>query len=263
MGSRDYSNTVKVKNGRKRKRKVVNFIYQCICIGIAATVIFLVHNVYQVVQPYVTRQFLEEDYPQSLVELMTRNPETEEFVLNYTNKKDIEYEIDLSEELKEGIIPQFLQWDERWGYQYYGDDFFAINGCGPTCLSMVICGLSGDAKWDPLAVANMAEMEGYYINGVGTSWSLMTDGAEYMGLAVNNIVFDEAHILKELEEGRPIICTMGPGDFTTTGHFIVLSGVDNEGNIIVCDPNSKMNSEKSWNVEELMPQIKNLWSYVY
>lgn len=23
------------------------------------------------------------------------------------------------------------------------------NGCGPTCLSMVYCGLTGDDRWDP------------------------------------------------------------------------------------------------------------------
>ena len=61
--------------------------------------------------------------------------------------------------------------------------------------------------------------------------------------------------------GRLIICILGPGDFTTTGHFIVLTGVDENGGIIVNDPNSIINSKKSWDIEQLMHQIRNLWSY--
>ena len=56
---------------------------------------------------------------------------------------------------------------------------------------------------------------------------------------------------------------MGPGDFTTTGHFIVLVGVDDRGEIMIRDPNSKKNSNKTWALEDLMPQIRNLWSYRY
>ena len=35
----------------------------------------------------------------------------------------------------------------------------------------------------------------------------------------DTVIYDEAHIIAELEKGRPIICIMGPGDFTTSGHF--------------------------------------------
>ena len=139
----------------------------------------------------------------------------------------------------------------------------AITGCGPTCLSMVWCGLSGDTKWDPLTMARYAEREGYYVKGAGTAWDLMTAGAADLGLTVREIVFDGDHILTWLAGGNPIICAMRPGDFTTTGHFIVLSGVDEYGKVKVCDPNSIINSEKTWDVEELIPQIKNLWAYEF
>ena len=54
---------------------------------------------------------------------------------------------------------------------------------------------------------------------------------------------------------------MGPGDFTTTGHFIVLTGVDSNGDIIVHDPNSIKRSKKRWSIDDIMKQTKNLWSY--
>ncbi|MBQ1871316.1 MAG: C39 family peptidase, partial [Lachnospiraceae bacterium] len=55
--------------------------------------------------------------------------------------------------------------------------------------------------------------------------------------------------------------SMKPGDFTYTGHFIVLTGIDEDGKIMVNDPNSRNNSDKHWDVDTLVKQIKALWVY--
>ncbi|MCC8066097.1 MAG: hypothetical protein LIO94_03200, partial [Clostridiales bacterium] len=52
-----------------------------------------------------------------------------------------------------------------------------------------------------------------------------------------------------------------PGDFTYTGHFIVLTGIDGDGNVTVNDPNSPSNSSKTWSLDILVPQIRSLWIY--
>ena len=51
---------------------------------------------------------------------------------------------------------------------------------------------------------------------------------------------------------------MREGDFTTTGHYIVLRGVE-DGQFQVNDPNSVVNSEKLWSYEQIEGQIRNLW----
>ena len=168
--------------------------------------------------------------------------------------------IDLSKDMTGGI-PRLYQTDSRWKDKKYGTNVMEINGCGPTCLSMVYCGLTGDTEWNPYAVAKMAEERGYYVPGVGTSWDLMTEGAKWLGLKGEQLGLSENTIRSSLEEGMPIICAMGPGDFTTEGHFIVLTGVDEDGKIIVNDPNSEELSEKTWDLERLMGQMKNLWRY--
>lgn len=33
-------------------------------------------------------------------------------------------------------------------------------------------------------------------------------------------------IIETLKSNKPIIASMGPGEFTTKGHFIVLKGID-------------------------------------
>ena len=64
----------------------------------------------------------------------------------------------------------------------------------------------------------------------------------------------------EVLAGHPIIASMAPGNFTDAGHFIVIVGYEN-GEFLVNDPNSLINSEKKWSYETLRGQIKNMWSY--
>ena len=101
------------------------------------------------------------------------------------------------------------------------------------------------------------------MDGSGSSWELMSTRASSLGLTVSEVIFDEDHIRSTLEAGTPIICVVGPGDFTTSGHFLVLTGVDDSGDIILRDPNSRIRTEKTWDIGELMAQIKNLWAYSY
>lgn len=206
--------------------------------------------------------FDKNSVPESLLEMAEKNPETIEFVENYASEKDKNHTIDLRNEVKKGEIPLFLQWDKRWGYEQYGDDVMGLTGCGPSCLSMVMCGLSGDTTWTPLAVARMAEENGYCVNGSGSAWTLMSEGASKLGLTVHKITFSEASIIETLKNHQPIICIMGPGDFTTTGHFIVMSGAEDDKTVQVKDPYRKKNCH-AWELEKLMPQIRELWAYSY
>lgn len=98
-------------------------------------------------------------YPDTLLQLLERNPETVQFVYDYPQEKDKNHTIDLSSDLSGGGVPLFLQWDKRWGYETYGSDMMAITGCGPTCLSMVLCALTGNADWSPLRVAQFSAGE--------------------------------------------------------------------------------------------------------
>ena len=202
---------------------------------------------------------LRTAWPEELIELLENNPEAEEFVLNYPIKKDQSFEIDLSEYEDTDSVPLFLQWDERWGYTIYGSNVMGLTGCGPTCLSMVLVYLLQDATYTPRYVADFAEDPRYYEKGSGSKWTLISEGGKTLGLDVTELPLDENRMKKNLEQGNPIICIMGPGDFTTAGHFIVLRGME-DGKFIVNDPNSKENSERLWSYDEISGQIKNLWA---
>lgn len=197
-------------------------------------------------------------WPESLQALLERHPDALEFVEGYPDHKD-DAPAETIGDVVQGQFPLLLQWDARWGYVRYGDDLLAVTGCGPTCLAMAAAGLTGDNAITPAAVAEQAQRDGYWVDGV-TSWGLMTDGCRAWGLVSEELPLTETAVTGALDEGRPIICSVRPGDFTTTGHFILLAGLEEEG-LRVNDPNSPQNSDRLWPYDELEPQIRNLWAF--
>lgn len=198
------------------------------------------------------------DYPEELRALLERNPETEDYVLHYPLEKDKAVDVDLSDYDLSAGVPLFLQWDRQWGYLKYGGKPAGLTACGPVCLSMAACYLTGDEAYAPDKMITFAKEGGYYARGSGSSWTLISEGAVELGFDVTEIPLVKKRILDNLEAGNPIICAMGKGDFTTSGHFIVLVGTE-DGLIRVNDPNSVENSNKLWKFEDIESQFRNLW----
>ncbi|MBQ1413740.1 MAG: C39 family peptidase [Clostridia bacterium] len=199
-------------------------------------------------------------YPPELLDLMARNPETEDFVVNYPINKEKNFEIDLSAYRSASSVPLLMQWDERWGYETYGSGLLAMTGCGPTCLSMVTIYLTHDTSFHPGAAAAFSTAHGYAVKGNGTSWTLMSEGGPLLGMNVKEIPLDRDRLTEQLRQGHPVVCIMGPGDFTDTGHYIVMTGIE-KGKIRINDPNSCSNSRKLWEFDDIKGQIRNLWAF--
>ena len=157
-------------------------------------------------------------------------------------------------------MPLLMQWDQRWGYHQYSGNVMGLTGCGPTCLSMVTIHLSGDTSKDPKWMADFSTENGYAAEGSGTAWALFSEGGEQLGFDVTEIPLNKTRIAENLKVGNPVVAVMGPGDFTTEGHFIVFVDYE-DGKIKVNDPNSKVNSEKLWEFESISSQIKQLWVF--
>lgn len=205
-----------------------------------------------------------DEYPEILLELASNRPETLEFVINYPNYKSSNASatsISIAKDYHKGSIPLFIQWDKRWGYAPYGNEFIASSACGPTALSMVAVGLTGNTDWNPKAVADYSYQAGYFHSGQGTSWNLMSEGAYHLGLKSRELPLSESAILSALSNGNPIIVSVGPGHFTKGGHFIVLTGITSDGKIIVNDPGSIYNSQIPWDLQTIMDETKNLWAF--
>lgn len=200
-----------------------------------------------------------DDWPEAYLAALANNPEMLEYVKGYPDSNG-SVTGGLTKKEKSRKYPLFIQWDERWGYASYGGSSIGISGCGPTCLSMTIFALTKDETVTPDKVARYSEAQGYYVEGTGTSWTLMTEGAASFGVTGTELSLSEDIMKRELDAGHPIICAMGPGDFTAAGHFIMIYGYNKDG-FSVNDPNCRARSEKAWTYAELSGQIKNLWAF--
>lgn len=236
----------KKRNQRKRVGKWILFV------GILALLFWTIGAEKE-------RDAEKEVLSQELQMLQKNNEEAAEFVENYPERERfLGGEIDLSEDYLEGEVPLLMQWDKRWGYDSYGDSIIGLSGCGPCCLTMAYLYFTGDIQENPRSIASMAEQNGYYTEE-GTSWGLWTKGVELLGLVGQELPLDENKMKRAIEQGELIVCSMRPGNFTTTGHYILIVGYGDQG-FWVNDPNRRSNSEVPWKYSVMAPQIKNLWA---
>ena len=151
-------------------------------------------------------------------------------------------------------MPQYYQWDYRWGNKKYGFGTMAQSGCVPTALAMVFNGLGQEVL--PTAVAdtiynNTNEMN---VRMLGTSGQ----GAVY---AINaygykhSVITSKAQLIAALQSGKPVFGNMGRGIFAsgTITHAIILSGYNN-GKTKVMDPYTTYNTGKWYDVNTIWNQ---------
>lgn len=162
-------------------------------------------------------------------------------------------------------VPLILQRDERWGMKRYGSgeqqNTFADNGCAIASLAMI------DSFWrnqapEPDTILNWAGNQ-FYLADQGTSWQIFPQFAEHFGYQFLDLgnSFEEAY--KMIQQGFPVIVSVQPGTFTTTGHLMVLA-LNREGGIQVLDPNDspdKNHYKKTFSNELLAAEGMNYWCF--
>lgn len=132
----------------------------------------------------------------------------------------------------------------------------ASSGCGAASVAMVIAYLTGNTEETPTTLFDRAVQEGRY-KGKGLthetlSWMLKENGVQSKWISNRADA-----ILKALEEGKPVIANMGPGIFTERGHYIVLRGVQENGEILVNDPFSEENTRATFPLQTLLKQARS------
>ncbi|MCR5544567.1 MAG: C39 family peptidase, partial [Eubacterium sp.] len=177
----------------------------------------------------------------------------------YPEYKDYAPELDLTEEASGDEVPLLIQWDKRWGYIEFGNGWIGCSACGAVCMSMAALYLTGNTKYDPVYISKYAIDNHYYIGGSGITSGFMTNAPADFGMYGASLAMSESNMIAALENGKVIICSVAPGDFTYRGHYIVISSYK-DGKFKVNDPNSYKNSERGWTYQELSGQITQMWS---
>ena len=190
----------------------------------------------------------------NLIYLAGNDSDAIDFAYNYSNNiTDFEHYQGVSVDYGRRT-PYFLQWDNRWAYDYLGGSVLGLAGCGPTSMAMVIARLEGDTSIDPGKIALDAQN---YMTDDGIAWKFFNDEANIYGYTAYDISNDEGAMIDALEKG-PLIVSVNKGIFTLFGHILVIDSYQ-DGKFVINDPNSMKKSEKSWSYDEIKDQIAHIW----
>lgn len=154
-------------------------------------------------------------------------------------------------------VVYYNQLDSRWSNQMYGkSSTIGAAGCGPTALAICVSTLTGKDV-DPPAVCAWSVANGHRCEGNGSYHSLIPEGAKHYGLKVEKLGRSSARELEEhLSSGKLVIAIMAPGHFTSTGHFIVLRGITENGKVLVADPASYKRSSQEWDMSIILNEAR-------
>ena len=144
----------------------------------------------------------------------------------------------------------------------YGSGSIASAGCGPTCIAMMTTYFTGTVT-TPAEVCRWCEAD-HYVPGKGTAWSVFPAAADKYGYGCINLGLDYTKVLEEVAKGNPVVVLVGPGTFTSGGHYMLIKGMTSSGELILNDPNynnvSKYGTNK-FKAETVLGEAKNFWVF--
>lgn len=189
------------------------------------------------------------------------NPNVIHFLYEYGNGAVSPDSFTYTEEEKSADIPLLMQWDWRWGFAHYGGGPAGLTGCAPTCLAMIGFGLTGDESITPRSIAEHSIRSGFWVDGQGTSWALVTNAFPGQPISCSSLNVDQGSVNWALQAGYPVLINVRIGRFSAVGHFMVLAALTEDGTYVLNDPNNLENCSIAWTWSELQPEITAAWVY--
>lgn len=166
----------------------------------------------------------------------------------------------------------YMQTDSRWKNHNYSapgeNKTIGSSGCGVACSAMVIATLK-NKNITPVETAEWSMAHGYKALNQGTYYTYFIPqfkeyGIECKRLNTSNLYGKSsstyhAEALNALKNGNWVIACMGKGNWTSSGHFILVYGYE-DGYVYINDPASKASNriKNTWDL--FASQIKYLWT---
>lgn len=147
-------------------------------------------------------------------------------------------------------------------------------GCGPTSSAMLIQTLRPDTTVTPITTADWSKAHGYKIKNQGTSYAYFTPQFKQYGIECKQLNSDSVYhntkssvhdnAKKALKDGNHfLIACMGPGNWTSSGHYIVIYKIDDNNNVYINDPASTSSSRTKSTWSKFSNEVKYYWKIKY
>lgn len=159
----------------------------------------------------------------------------------------------------------YNQYDyNNYPYSVYGS--IGSHGCGPTSLAIAISSILQE-EHDPIELTSyVCSLGGCTDNGSAylTIYRVAGDYANKYGFK-SEPTSDTEYIKQKLKEGNSVVVTITNGGFYTNsnnlisngGHYFVLTGVDDNGQVYLSDPANANNTGRTINIEKLAINSNN------
>lgn len=175
-------------------------------------------------------------------------------------RRQAERDLFVTKEDGEMVKPvDYKQNDSKWGSLPYAVDgeksTIKSAGCGPTAMADVLAAIV-DPYIDPVTCASWARMHGYKAYKAGTYHSYIQAQAAEYGVSCRQIAKTQART--ELINGNWLIAVMGPGIWTSSGHYIVAYGYKDDM-VYINDPASTKASRACNKWTAFLEQAKKIW----
>ncbi|MGM9608234.1 MAG: C39 family peptidase [Oscillospiraceae bacterium] len=165
----------------------------------------------------------------------------------------------------------YMQTDPRWANKDYSaqgeSTTIGKSGCGPTCAAMLVETLTGKT-FTPADACAWALKKGYKAPNQGTYYSYFVPQFQQYGIACKRLngtslygspsssIHTEAFDL--LKQGYYLIACMGPGTWTSGGHYVVVWWED--GWVRINDPASTATARVKGNLATFKKEVKYYWA---
>ena len=165
----------------------------------------------------------------------------------------------------------YLQTDPRWGsldYSAAGEKTtIAASGCGPAAMAMVRATWA-DRTVTPETECAWALAHGYKAPRSGTYYGYFEPAGRRYGLEVYRLNYTNiygnattayhAQAKDALDRGDLVIACMGKGNWTSSGHYVLVYGIDS-GTVFINDPASTKAARTKGSYELFKKQVKYYW----
>lgn len=136
-----------------------------------------------------------------------------------------------------GDFVYYSQEDKQWNTAPYGSGTVGKDGCGPTSLAMIVATLY-DQTVTPDTMAKLGAANGSYGPDGTIHEPLLQAAKQKYGITYTDLTGKSMNDLVAYVKSGGLIymAGQGPAPFTSSGHIVVMRGVDDSGNIIIADP---------------------------
>ncbi len=157
---------------------------------------------------------------------------------------------------------QITYWNQGdFGNYYYSSDVstpqykgssgkwatIASHGCGPSSMAIILSSFTGQ-QISPITTTQQVCKLGGCTSG-GSTYGSLAQLAKQYGYKAEFVGKDGnlSKVTNALASGNSlVVALMGPGVFTSGGHYIVLTGTRSDGMVSVADPASRKRTQQKW-----------------